>query len=234
MKTETAVAPAQPVDVVVPVLNEHEMLPEFLRRVDSLKLPLHLIFVDNGSTDGTLEFLGTRPDVTVIAHGENLGYGRSLIDGMRASTSDRVVIIDADCEYPPEAIPALLDELEQNQVVYASRFRDSHDIDMSRLRSGGNRLLTAFYNMLYRQGLTDLYTGMKGMRREAIADMPFSRTGFEHVAELAARLSRRGYQIAELPIAYRPRQTGRSKMKHFSELMKAVYVLIYYRVAPNA
>ena len=63
-------------DVVVPVLNEGEMLPRFLDRVHSLGLPLHLIFVDNGSVDGTLEFLAARPEITVIAHGRNLGYGR--------------------------------------------------------------------------------------------------------------------------------------------------------------
>jgi len=221
-------------DVVVPVLNEREMLPEFLQRVDALGIPLHLIFVDNGSTDGTLEFLSARPGVTVIVHGENLGYGRSLIDGMRASTADRLIIIDADCEYPPEAIPNLLSELNQHPVVYASRFRNVQEIDMSRLRSSGNRILTSFYNILYRQQLSDLYTGMKGMRREAIEAMQFTRSGFEHVAELAVRLSRRGYTIAEIPVIYRPRQTGRSKMRHFSELMKALYVLIYYRVTPNA
>ena len=105
------ILPAEPlegVDVVVPVLNEREMLPRFLDRVDSLGLPLHLIFVDNGSVDGTLECLTTRPEITVIAHGRNLGYGRSLADGLSASKADRVIIIDADGEYPPEAIPLLL------------------------------------------------------------------------------------------------------------------------------
>jgi glycosyltransferase involved in cell wall biosynthesis len=145
------IPPAEPlerVDVVVPVLNEREMLPRFLDRVDSLGLPLHLIFVDNGSRDGTLEFLASRPEISVLAHGQNLGYGRSLADGLSASQAERVIIIDADGEYPPEAIPLLLKGLEQTPVVYASRFLSGGKIAMSRTRVLGNRGLTTLFNLL--------------------------------------------------------------------------------------
>lgn len=218
------------VDVVVPVLNEREMLPRFLERLQALDLPLNLIFVDNGSTDGTLEWIGALPDVTVIAHGRNLGYGRSLTDGLMASTAARVIIIDADCEYPPEAIPALLAGLELFPVVYASRFLDGTRIDMSPFRRWGNRGLTGLFNFLYGQHLTDLYTGMKALRRTAFEGLTFTRNGFEQVTELAAKVARRGARIGEVPVAYAPRQTGRSKMRHIPELLKAVHCLLYYRV----
>ena len=221
----------QRVDVVVPVFNEREMLPRFLERVDALALPLHIVCVDNGSTDGTLEYLASRPEITVIAHGQNLGYGRSLADGLLASTTDRVIIIDADGEYPPEAIPLLLQRLEQAPTVYASRFLEGGRVDMSRVRAWGNRGLTALFNLLYGQHLTDLYTGMKGLRRPAFQDLSFTRSGFEHVVELAAKVARRGYKIAEIPVAYAPRQTGRSKMRHIPELLKALHCLLYFRVS---
>lgn len=222
--------PAQRVDVVVPVLNEREMLPRFLKRIEALALPLRIICVDNGSTDGTLEYLASRPDISVIVHDRNLGYGRSLADGLRVSTADRVIIIDADCEYPPEAIPRLLRGLEQSPMVYASRFLDGGRIDMSRTRAWGNRALTALFNLVYGQRLTDLYTGMKGLRRSAFQGLSFRRSGFEHVVELAAKVSRRGHKIGEVPVAYTPRQTGRSKMRHIPELLKAFHVLFYFRV----
>ena len=93
--------PMERIDVVIPVLDEREMLPRFLDRVDSLGLPLHLIFVDNRSRDGTLEFLASRPELTVIAHKQNLGHGRSLADGLTASRAERVIIIDADVRKRP-------------------------------------------------------------------------------------------------------------------------------------
>lgn len=224
---------SQPVDVIVPVLNEIEMLPRFLDRLTALGLSLSLIFVDNGSTDGTLAFLAARQDIHLISHETNLGYGRSLADGLAASTAQQVIIIDADCEYPPEAIPALLQAMESSPVVYASRFLAGGSVDMSCTRVWGNRLLSALFNLLYRQRLTDLYTGMKGLRREAFEGITFSRSGFDFVVELAAKVSRRGYRITEVPVKYSPRRTGRSKMSHLPELIKAKYCLFYFRVSRN-
>jgi glycosyltransferase involved in cell wall biosynthesis len=222
------------VDVIVPVLNEREMLPKFLSRVDALGIPLTLTFVDNGSTDGTLEYLHSHTNATIIAHGENLGYGRSLVDGLKACTNDKIIIIDADCEYPPEAIPDLLDALAHSPVVYASRFLRGNKIDMSISRRWGNRLLTALYNLLFAQRLTDLYTGMKGMRRQAFEGLAWKRNGFDHVAEFAAKIALRNTKITEIPVVYTPRQTGRSKMHHVPELIKAIACLFYLRAVGNA
>jgi glycosyltransferase involved in cell wall biosynthesis len=218
------------VDVVVPVLNEVDMLPFFLGRIETLGLPLKLIFVDNGSTDGTIEFLKSKPGIILIGHGQNLGYGQSLIDGLLHSTSEKVVIIDADCEYPPEAIPILLDSLKAFPIVYASRFLSGGQVDMSHSRKWGNKGLTILFNLLYHQNLTDLYTGMKALRREAFQGFSFKRSGFEHVIELAACFANRGYRIAEIPVPYTPRQTGRSKMRHLTETLKALALMIYYRL----
>ncbi len=229
LHTTTANPPVAQIDVVVPVLNELDMLPRFLERVRALPLPLHLIFVDNGSTDGTLPFLREQTDVQLIEHGQNLGYGRSLADGLLASTAPRVIILDADCEYPPEAIPALLTALEQTAMVYASRFLNARQVAMAPLRRWGNRGLTALFNLLYGQQLTDLYTGMKALRRSAFTGLTFTRGGFEHVMELSAKVARRGVHIGEVPVAYTPRQTGRSKMQHVPEFLKAVGCLLYYR-----
>lgn len=222
------------VDVVVPVLNEVEMLPAFLARAAALDARLNLIFVDNGSTDGTLDLLRATPGIKLIEHGRNLGYGRSLADGLLAAQAERVVIIDADCEYPPEAIPALLQALETAPAVYASRFLGGGRVDMSALRRSGNRFLSAVFNALYGQGLTDLYTGMKALRRGAYAGMPFARPGFEHVVELAAGLALRGHRIAEVAVAYTPRSTGRSKMRHLPELLKALGVMLKMRLNGRA
>jgi len=221
---------AETVDVIVPVLNEVEMLPRFLERVDALPAGLHLIFVDNGSTDGTLQLLRERSGVTLHEHGKNLGYGCSLVDGLRLSTAPRVVIIDADCEYPPEAIPALLKSLDDAPVVYTSRFCKPPGPDMSPSRKWGNRIVSGVFNLLYRQNITDLYTGMKAMRREAFEGLTLTRRGFEHVVELACGLALRGHRIAEIPVPYSPRQTGRSKMSHVPEALKAFRLLLLYRI----
>jgi glycosyltransferase involved in cell wall biosynthesis len=219
------------IDVIVPVFNEEEILPVFFERIGKVALPLNLILVDNASTDGSLDMLRQRRDVTLIAHPRNEGYGGSLIDGIRASTAERLVIIDADCEYPPESIPDLVAGLDAHQVVYASRFLSRQVLEMPLFRRVGNRLISTLFNRLFGQKVTDLYTGFKAMRRSAVADIRLERRGFEHVLELAVRFSQRNITIAEVPIVYELRQAGHSKMNHISETVKFFALLMGYRLA---
>ena len=217
---------ARPLDIVVPVLNEVAYVADFCDRIEALGLGSALIFVDNGSTDGTLERLEQR-GVRLIRHATNLGYGASIRDGIAASEGERIVIIDADLEYPPEAIPSLLEALERSPAVYASRFLTG-TLPMPRLRVVGNRLVTQLYNLLFRQELTDLYTGMKALRRSAFPLATLERTGFEHVVELAALIARTGCRIIDVPVAYTPRSRGASKMRHVPEMVKFLYLVVLY------
>lgn len=218
------------VDIVVPVLNEAANIDEFHRRVERLGLADSLIFVDNGSTDGTLERLARYPEVRVIRHATNLGYGTSLCDGIAAGTGERVVIIDADLEYPPEGIPALLAALERSPVVYCSRFCGGQPVAMPRARRFGNLLLSRGYNLLFHQRITDLYTGMKGLRRSALDLSGMRRAGFEHCVEIAALIAHSGLCIDEIAVEYRARRHGRSKMRHVRETLKLLFYLALYRI----
>lgn len=218
------------VDIIVPVLNEADNVDEFIARVQRQGLAESLVFIDNGSTDGTLERLARYPFVTVIRHARNEGYGASICDGIRATAADRIVIIDADLEYPPEALPQLLAALDDAAVVYGSRFRTATPAAMPLLRRLGNTLASGVYNRLYGQQVTDLYTGMKGLRRAAVPLRHLRRTGFEHAAELSALIALSGHRIAEIGVAYAPRQRGRSKMRHLPEALKLIAALIRYRI----
>jgi glycosyltransferase involved in cell wall biosynthesis len=218
------------IDVIVPVLNEEDMVRTFYERISRVPLPLHFIFVDNASTDRTREIVRTFPDSTLIEHEKNEGYGGSIIDGIAHSTAEAFVIIDADCEYPPEAIPDLVAALERSPVVYASRFLETTGLNMPFLRKVGNRTITALFNALFGQSLTDLYTGCKALRRSAVEGLILERKGFEHVLELAARISLRGVSISEVPVVYELRRVGTSKMSHLAETLKFLYLLLRYRL----
>jgi hypothetical protein len=100
---------------------------------------------------------------------------------------------------------------------------------MSLLRRLGNRLITATYNVLFRQHITDLCTGLKGLRRDAFALAALRKNGFEHAMELAALIALSGEQIYEVPVHYSPRVRGRSKMRHLREASKfLVYLTTYW------
>jgi len=223
--------PSSPrVTVVVPVLDEVETVDEFYRRAAALGLADRVVFVDNGSTDGTLDRIAAMPGVRLVRHERNLGYGASIRDGIATAAEGSVVIIDADLEYPVEAIPDLVAALERDAVVYGSRFLGGRPADMPWLRRFGNRMVSALFNLFFRQRTTDFYTGIKALRRDALDRLALRRDGFEHVVELGAQLSRAGFRIAELPVVYVARRRGASKMRHVPEILKYLGFVVYYRL----
>jgi glycosyltransferase involved in cell wall biosynthesis len=214
------------VDVVVPIYNEEGSLDEFYARVQRIGLGDRLIFVDNASTDGSLARIERYPDVRLIRHSINEGYGASIRDGFSAGSADLVIIIDADLEYAPETIPALLAALRDHPVVYASRFCGPTPPAMPLFRRIGNRVFSLLCNRLFGLRTTDVYTGMKGLRRRAVPVDRLRQNGFVHAAEIAALIALSGHRIHEVPVTYVPRQRGRSKMRHLPETLKLTgYIL---------
>jgi glycosyltransferase involved in cell wall biosynthesis len=214
------------VDIVVPIFNESSCVDELIDRLRRACPGARLIFVDNSSTDGTLQRLEAR-GIETIRHPRNEGYGKSLRDGIQAGSGKAIVTIDADLEYPPECLPALLQALETSPVVYGSRFRKAAP-NMSLTRRFGNRVLTAAFNVVCRQRLTDLYTGVKAFRRETFARYGFRESGFVFVVEFAVRAAS-VCRIEEVAVDYRPRSKGRSKMRHVQEGFRALGALMKYR-----
>ena len=218
------------IDIIVPIYNEKKCVEELVKRIQKACPEGKITFIDNASTDGTLEILDKMEAVSVIHHQVNEGYGKSLIDGINETSGEKIVIIDADLEYPPEAIAEVNKELDNHDAVFGSRFYDGSDIDMSAFRSLGNRTINVIFNFLYSKNLTDLYTGIRGFRREALSGMDFDRHGFEFVLEISCKLAKKSFRFKEVAIIYNPRSTGKSKMKHIPEALKFAFWILYYRV----
>jgi glycosyltransferase involved in cell wall biosynthesis len=219
--------PADSLVIVVPVFNEEANVDDFWARVARLGLSDALVFVDNGSTDATVPRL-ERHGARIVRHATNEGYGASIRDGIMAADAERIVIIDADLEYPPEAIPEIVATLERHAAVYGSRFLGRKRPAMPLARRLGNRLITGTYNVLFGQHTTDLYTGLKGLRRSAFPLGDLRRDGFEHVVELGVMIALAGERIHDLPVEYAPRSRGISKMRHLPETLKFVACVFGY------
>ena len=221
------------IDVIVPVFNERASVEHFYHRIRAIPLDINLIFVDNASTDGTLSILETFEDIVLIKHARNEGYGASLCDGIKNSSGDIIAIIDADCEYPPEALPRMVRELEHCDVVYASRFLDSDQPKLPFLKKFGNQFISALFNMLFRQNTTDLYTGCKVFRRSVVERFTLERKGFEHVLELGVKIALQGIDITDVHVRYSPRSKDKSKMRHLQETVKYLGLISYYYINRN-
>ena len=221
--------------VVVPCYNEAATLRRVLDAVVAAPVQeVEIVVVDDGSTDGSLAiahaFSAEHP-ATVIALGRNCGKGAAVRAGYAAATGDAVLVQDADLEYDPAEYPRLLAPLADPavQVVYGSRILGSRERSYDRYYWGG-RLITAATNLLFGSRLTDEPTCYKLVRRPLLESLDLTSTGFEFCPELTGKLLRRGVEIVEVPISYRPRSFEEGKKIRWSDGLVAVRVLLRERL----
>lgn len=186
--------------------------------------------VDDYSQDGTLEIVREYKDsVTVLCHERNLGKGSAVRHGIELASGDHILIQDADLEYDPADIPALLRALgEEAQVVYGSRNLRPRERTGAWIPRAGVWFLTRLINTLWDLRLTDVWTCYKLFPREAGEDFAVGR--FESELLFTATLARRGYHFAEVPISYHPRDTGEGKKIRYRDGLSAIIVLILDKI----
>jgi SAM-dependent methyltransferase len=224
--------------VVVPFYNELRTLPtvvDRLLKVDFGKLGLEteLIFVDDGSTDAGRSVLDPLPrdDVRVIVHPQNRGKGAAVKTGLEAATGDILCIQDADLEYDPRDLPALVEPIVDGdfQVVYGSRFKGSA-AGLYYTHRVANRLLNLMINVAFNRYLSDVYTGYKVFTREAFQGLHLTARTFTVEMELTAHFLRKGLVIFEVPISYRARTYAEGKKIHFKDGFLAAGAVLRYRL----
>jgi glycosyltransferase involved in cell wall biosynthesis len=220
--------------VLIPAYNEINTIQEILRRVQAVNLADEIIVIDDGSTDGTREYLpsinGEGP-VRVILHERNQGKGAAIGTGIRAARGDVVIIQDADLEYDPRDFPALLRPIDENiaDVVYGSRFLGGPRRPVMFWHQVANKLLTMMTNILYNNILTDMETGYKVFRRWVVEDMPLHSKRFDFEPEFTAKVMKRKIRIFEVPITFNPRDYSEGKKIRARDAFEAVWTLIKYR-----
>lgn len=222
--------------VVVPVFNELRTIDEIVTRVRGSGVPLELILVDDGSTDGTrarLDDLAKLTDVRVILHEHNRGKGAALRTGFAAATGNVVLIQDADLEYDPADYMRLLQPIveEHADVVIGSRFLgDSHRV-LYFWHFLANRCLTFLSNLTTGLNLTDMESCYKVFRRETLLallpQLREDRFGIE--PELTARAARLpGVKIHEVAIRYHGRTYAEGKKITWRDGLRALWCIARY------
>jgi glycosyltransferase involved in cell wall biosynthesis len=223
-----------PLSVIIPVYNEISTLRTILERVQSTGLADEVILVDDGSTDGTrtlLAGLDGQRGIRVILHDTNRGKGAAVRTGLAAATGDILLIQDADLEYDPCDYPTLLKPIKDGKadVVYGSRFQGGpHRVAMF-WHMLANQLLTLTTNLLYNTILSDMETGYKAFRMEALEEICLRSNGFNIEPEITAKLLKRKVRIFEVPISFNPRNYAEGKKIKFKDAFEALWTLLKYR-----
>ena len=213
--------------VLMPVYNEEAGLEAILRRVAAVPIRKEIIVVDDCSSDSTLEILGRMdiPELRVFEHRVNQGKGAAIRTALAQATGDAIIIQDADLEYDPDDYAALLEPIIRGEakVVYGVRSLEGQK-PLTRL---GNQFLTWLTNLIYGTHLHDMETCYKVMAAEVAKGIDVECNRFDLEPELTAKIVRQGYEIAERPIAYAPREE--KKLSPWKDGWPALVALWRYR-----
>jgi glycosyltransferase involved in cell wall biosynthesis len=212
----SSVAPASGprlVSVVVPLLNEEATLAalhaEVMAALDAAGLAWEIVFVDDGSTDGSYAELvrlhGAFPNVRVVRLRRNLGKAVALAVGFDVAAGDVLVSIDADLQDDPAEIPMLIAKLAEGFDLVTGWKRDRKDPYARRLVS---HVYNAATGLATGVRLHDMNCGLKAYRAEVLQEVKLYGERHRFVPVLAHHL---GYSVTELPVNHRPRASGKSR-----------------------
>ncbi len=225
------------VSFVVPAYNERAYIGVVVKALDKVSLPngakREIIVVDDGSTDGTADYLETMDNVESLRiHRlkKNSGKGSALRAGFSVAKGDIIVVCDADSEYSPDDIPSVVEPILNGRadIVYGSRFLGSIS-GMKFANRLANRILTTTANVLFRANITDEATAYKAFNRKVLSSISLACTGFEFCPEVTAKTLRQGYKIREVPIKYIARSIKEGKKIKWQDGFVAIWTLIKYR-----
>ncbi len=227
------------ISIVVPAYNELKTLPDVLVRLGGLSLEKEVIVVDDGSTDGTREWLDKAAaelkfpyELKVLRHGENTGKGGALITGFRAASGEIIIIQDADLEYDPKYIPAIVRPIEEGRadVVFGSRLLSGKSDTYNIFYLWGNQFLTFLINLLFGASMTDSYTCYKAFRAPLPGAMNLVSAGFEIEAEISCKTAFLGLRFEEVPVVYASRSRLEGKKINFRDAVKGVLKILKMRL----
>ena len=195
--------------VVIPAYNEEATLAEVVEKLLSVPSLLEIVVVDDCSSDKTRaiadELARAYPQVLVTSHRKNAGKTEALKTGFAMTRGEVVIVQDADLEYDPSEIPAVIKPILEGHadVVYGSRFlvRKATRV-LYFYHYVANKFLTFTSNMMTNLNMTDVETGYKAFRGDIIRQMNITSRGFGFEIEVTAKIAKLGCAIYEVPISY--------------------------------
>lgn len=201
------------VSFIIPTLDEVKGIKKVLESIPENRLKgrgydVEILVVDGGSSDGTRK-VAERYGVQVYY--EKGGKASAVRRGIKECRGDHVILIDGDGSYPCDKVPMMVERLDDgSSMVLGNRFSgDVEDGAMSNINKFGNKILTFMANHLYGTDVSDLCTGLRGLKlKDMENELPGK--GFEIEAGLHALMKDRN--ISEVPISYNKRK-GESKLR---------------------
>lgn len=215
----------------MPVFNEEKTVSNVLKKLLFQKVVSEIIVVDDGSIDASLKEIHKHKDKRIrVFSKENNGKGSAIRFGLTKVSGEYVMIQDADLEYDPEDIPALLEPVHKckAEVIYGSRFLGPH-LNLLYWHRVGNSVLNFLVNILYNTTLSDMETCYKLLPTKLMRELDIQSNNFDIEPEITCKVLKRGISIYEVPISYVGRTHDEGKKITWKDGFSAVWTIVKLR-----
>jgi glycosyltransferase involved in cell wall biosynthesis len=221
--------------ITIPAYNEIDSIEGVIQSISIIMKStiysenFQILVIDDGSTDGTVD-VAKKAGATVYSHENNKGLANTFRSEMKhclEHNADIIIHIDADGQYSAEQIPDLLAELQNGyDLVLGSRFLGSIEY-MPWIKKFGNRIFSRIVSRIIKQKISDSQTGFRVFTRE-IAEKIEITSSYTYTQEQIIKVARRKYKIKEIPIHFKARLNGKSRLikSTFEYALKASFTIL--------
>jgi len=201
--------------IIVPTFNERENVGMLTERIAAAlkNVDFEILFVDDNSRDGTADAINTlaaKFPVRVLVRKDKRGLASAVVDGIKATDSEFVIVMDADLQHPPEVLPEMFTALQSHELVVGSRYAKGGSPGEWKFT---RKVVSFVANLLawpLLRKIKDRVSGLFGFRRAALDVNKLSPVGWKIGLEIAVR--GRYQSMTEVPYTFSPRAKGASKL----------------------
>jgi glycosyltransferase involved in cell wall biosynthesis len=221
--------------ILIGCFNEKPTILKAIEQAKAINIDKEIIVIDNCSQDGTREILkrleGDK-EIKVVFHSKNMGAGYSACEGIKLARGDYFYAPGADLEYKMDDVYRMIDKLEKENldVVFGSRLANRRDVSNFALIKErtywlGTIIATFLINLLYGKHFTDII-GTNLIKTDILKRINCKADGQAFAFEMASKLCKYGYKIAETPVYYNPRTHKEGKTICVFDMIPAILAIL--------
>ena len=222
--------------VIIPVFNEEKTLSTILNEIKFLEkiCNLEIIIINDGSTDNTKQVIQDNKELysTAINLEKNKGKGNAVIEGLKNSNGDYIIIQDADLEYDPKDIEKFLIKIKKSKAdcIMGSRFTGNERSVLNFWHMIGNKFITLLFNFMNNTAFTDIYCCYCLFEKDLVNPEQLKSNGWGQQAEILTYVIKNSKKIYEIAVNYNGRTYDDGKKIRYYNVFEVIYWMLNAKI----
>ncbi len=227
---------SQSLSIIIPIYNEEKTLLKLLGKVNDLKnaCDLEIVLVNDGSLDSSKNIINENKSLysKVLHLDKNFGKGKAVIEGIKISSNEYILIQDADLEYDPKDLLTFLEENKKYNydLIMGSRFIGRKRSVLHFWHMIGNKFITFLFNLINNTTFTDIYCCYCMFKRDLIDVNKLKCHNWGQQAEILTYIINKKSKIFEIGISYHGRTYDEGKKIKYYDVFSVIYWIIYTKI----